>query len=237
MGKFEARKKHPAKKTAQEQPHIEPAHDEKGSQTVPEPTAAPKQTVPQTIPQIILDYAHDLAYILAGVLLAFTFLVRIVVVSGDSMFDTLVNGDYLLLVNNPLCGSFEQGDIVVASMERFRDGEAIVKRVVATEGQTVDIDFQQGVVYVDGVALDEPYTYTGTNVSEGTEFPLVVDEGCVFLMGDNRNGSMDSRDPAIGQVDTRELLGKAVMVLLPGEGTWQHPAEQDFGRIGGLDHG
>ena len=196
-----------------------------------------EKTQAQPISRTILEYAHDFAYILAAVLIMFTFLVRIVIVSGDSMFDTLVDGDYLLLVNNLLCGEFEQGDIVVASMDRFRGGEAIVKRVIATEGQVVDIDFNEGIVYVDGEALEEPYTFTDTNISEGTRFPLVVEEGCLFLMGDNRNESMDSRDPEIGLVDTREILGKAVFLLLPGTGTWDHPAQRDFGRIGGLSDG
>lgn len=190
-----------------------------------------------TIPQVILEYAHDLVYILAFVLLIFTFFVRIVVVNGDSMFDTLVDGDYLLLVNNPLCGELKRGDIVVAGMDRFRDGEAIVKRVIATEGQLVDIDFQAGVVYVDGAALLEPYTFTATNLAEGTQLPLVVEPGCVFLMGDNRNESKDSRSTEIGQVDKREILGKAVFLLIPGDGTWDHPANRDLGRIGGLKHG
>ena len=187
--------------------------------------------------QTLLEYAHDMAYILAGVLLAFTFFMRIVVVEGDSMFDTLADGDYLLLVNNPICGELEQGDIVVASMDRFKGGEAIVKRVVATEGQTVNIDFREGIVYVDGEALEEPYTFTATNVSEGMTFPLVVEDGCLFLMGDNRNESMDSRDPQIGLVDQREILGKAVWLLLPGDGSWKHPVERDFTRIGGLSNG
>ena len=187
--------------------------------------------------QTLLEYAHDMAYILAAVLLLFTFLVRIVVVSGDSMFDTLVDGDYLLLFNNPICGELAQGDIVVASMDRFKDGEPIVKRVIATEGQTEDIDFQEGIVYVDGTSLKEPYTFTGTNISEGMTFPLVVEEGCLFLMGDNRNESMDSRNPTIGLVDQREILGKAVFLLLPGDGTWKHPVERDFTRIGGLSNG
>lgn len=190
-----------------------------------------------TFVQTLLEYAHDMAYILAAVLLVFTFLMRIVVVSGDSMFDTLVDGDYLLLINNPICGELEQGDIVVASMDRFRGGEAIVKRVIATEGQTVDIDFSEGIVYVDNEPLDESYTFTNTNISEGMTFPLVVEDGCLFLMGDNRNESMDSRDPQIGQVDEREILGKAVCLLLPGEGTWKHPVERDFTRIGGLSDG
>lgn len=190
-----------------------------------------------TLIQTLLEYAHDMAYILVTVLLLFTFLMRIVVVSGDSMFDTLVDGDYLLLVNNPICGELEQGDIVVASMDRFKGGEAIVKRVIATEGQTVDIDFREGIVYVDGEALAEPYTFTRTNVSEGMAFPLIVEEGCLFLMGDNRNESMDSRDPQIGLVDEREILGKAVLLLLPGDGSWKHPVERDFTRIGGLNNG
>ena len=182
-----------------------------------------------------LEYLHDIVYILGLILLIFTFCMRVVIVSGSSMFSTLVDGDYLLLINNPLCGEFEQGDIVVASMDRFRGGEAIVKRVIATEGQTVDIDFRNGIVYVDGEALEEEYIYTPTHLSEGVEFPLVVDEGCVFLMGDNRGDSRDSRAPEIGQVDTRELLGRAVFLMLPGTGRGEYIVERDYGRIGGLD--
>ena len=182
-----------------------------------------------------LEYLHDIVYILAIILLLFTFCMRVVIVSGSSMYSTLVDGDYLLLINNPFCGEFKQGDIVVASMDRFRGGEAIVKRVIATEGQTVDIDFRSGIVYVDGVALEEDYIYTPTHLSEGVEFPLVVEEGCVFLMGDNRGDSRDSRAPEIGQVDTREILGRAVFLMLPGSGTGEYVVEPDYSRIGGLD--
>ena len=183
----------------------------------------------------ILEYLHDVVYILALILVLFTFCMRVVIVSGSSMFSTLVDGDYLLLINRPLCGELEQGDIVVASMERFKDGEPIVKRVVATEGQTVDIDFRAGIVYVDGVALEEEYTYTPTHLSEGMEFPLVVEEGCLFLMGDNRGDSRDSRAPEIGQVDEREILGKAVFLMMPGTGRGEYTVDVDFGRIGGLN--
>ena len=183
----------------------------------------------------ILEYLHDVVYILALILVLFTFCMRVVIVSGSSMFSTLVDGDYLLLINRPLCGELEQGDIVVASMERFKDGEPIVKRVVATEGQTVDIDFRAGIVYVDGVALEEEYTYTPTHLSEGMEFPLVVEEGCLFLMGDNRGDSRDSRAPEIGLVDEREILGRAVFLLMPGTGTGEYTEERDLGRIGGLN--
>ena len=181
-----------------------------------------------------LAYLHDIVYILALILLLFTFCVRIVIVSGSSMFPTLADGDYLLLINNPLCGELEQGDIVVAAMDRFRGGEAIVKRVIATEGQTVDIDFRAGIVYVDGVALEEAYINTATHLSEGMEFPLMVEEGCVFLMGDNRGDSRDSRAPEIGLVDEREILGRAVFLVLPGTGRGEYTVERDFGRIGGL---
>ena len=183
----------------------------------------------------VLEYLHDVVYILALILVVFTFCMRVVIVSGSSMFSTLVDGDYLLLINRPLCGELEQGDIVVASMERFKDGEPIVKRVVATEGQTVDIDFRAGIVYVDGVALEEEYTYTPTHLSEGMEFPLVVEEGCLFLMGDNRGDSRDSRAPEIGLVDEREILGRAVFLLMPGTGTGEYTVERDLGRIGGLN--
>jgi signal peptidase I len=183
----------------------------------------------------ILEYLHDVVYILALILVLFTFCMRVVIVSGSSMFSTLVDGDYLLLINRPLCGELEQGDIVVASMERFKDGEPIVKRVVATEGQTVDIDFRAGIVYVDGVALKEDYIYTPTHMSEGMEFPLVVEEGCLFLMGDNRMDSRDSRAPEIGLVDEREILGRAVFLLMPGTGRGEYTVEKDLGRIGGLN--
>ena len=185
--------------------------------------------------QGLLEYLKDICYMLSVVVILFTFCVRFVVVSGDSMFDTLVDGDYLILVEDNFSGELEQGDIVVAAMDRFRDGAPIVKRVIATENQTVDIDFNAGVVYVDGAALDEEYTFTPTNYPEGVDFPLVVEEGCLFLMGDNRNESLDSRSAQIGQVDRREILGKAVFLILPGSGSSEHPVEVDFSRIGGLN--
>ena len=189
----------------------------------------------RTAVEIGLDYLHDVVYILAIILVLFTFCVRVVIVNGSSMFSTLAHGDCLLLLNRPICGELEQGDIVVASMDRFHDGEAIVKRVIATEGQTVDIDFRAGVVYVDGVALEEDYIYTPTHLAEGMEFPLVVSEGCLFLMGDNRGDSRDSRAPEIGLVDEREILGRAVFLMLPGTGRGEYTVDRDINRIGGLN--
>ena len=99
----------------------------------------------------------------------------------------------------------------------------------------MDIDFVSGVVYVDGTALEEPYINDLTYTDEGTRFPLTVPEGSVFLMGDNRNMSTDSRDTRIGTVDTRYLIGRAFFLAFPGEtvGTGQ----RDFGRIGSLKRG
>ena len=185
--------------------------------------------------EMVLEFLKDISYMIAVVVLLFTFCFRFVIVSGDSMFSTLANGDFLIVMERHMGGKSEQGDIVVAAMDRFSNSKPIVKRVIATEGQTVDIDFEAGIVYVDGSALEEHYTFTPTNLREGTQFPLVVEEGCLFLMGDNRNESRDSRDPIIGQVDQREILGKAVFLMIPGTGTNEHPAAFDLGRIGGLN--
>ena len=180
----------------------------------------------------LLDYLHDLIYILAVVILLCLIFFRIVVVSGSSMYRTLVDGDYLLLVSNVLYRQPEQGDIVVASKKSFDGGKPIVKRVIATEGQTVDIDFDAGIVYVDGKALEESYTYTPTNLEEGISFPVTVEQGHVFVLGDNRNHSRDSRSAEIGQLDQREILGKAVFLFMPGTNEGKDP--RDFGRIGVL---
>ena len=111
--------------------------------------------------------------------------------------------------------------------------EPIVKRVIATEGQTVDIDFASGSVYVDGELLEEDYINEPTYVEEGTEFPLTVPGGSIFVMGDNRNHSSDSRSSDLGTVDTRYVIGRAVFLLFPGAD--ETTGERDFGRIGGID--
>ena len=178
----------------------------------------------------VLMYMHDLVRLLGIIVLVSMLLFRVVVVSGPSMYDTLLDGDYLLVLSNLFYHEPEHGDVIIISKETFDDGKPIVKRVIATEGQTVDIDFRAGIVYVDGQALDEPYTYTTTNLKEGITFPLVVDEGCIFVLGDNRNRSKDSRNPEIGQIDKREVLGKVCFLFLPG--THFDTEKRDFGRIG-----
>ena len=185
--------------------------------------------------ETVMLYLHDVVTLLSVLMIVFVLLFRIVVVDGSSMYDTLWHGDYLLVMSRHFAGEPEYGDVIVASKQEFNDGEPIIKRVIATEGQTVDIDFEAGVVYVDGVALEEPYTFTPTNTQEGVAFPLVVQEGCVFAMGDNRNRSRDSRYPDIGLIDEREILGKAVFLFLPGTGDSLYGGTRDFSRIGVID--
>jgi signal peptidase I len=157
----------------------------------------------------------DIIYIFVAFMLVYVLFFRAVVVVGDSMYNTLASGDYLLVLNNLVYKDPKAGDIIVASKDSFRGGECIIKRVIATEGQEVDIDFSTGRVYVDGVLLDEPYLHSPTTRPEGVRFPLVVEEGCLFVMGDNRNRSTDSRTDEIGCVDTRYILGKAYFVMFP----------------------
>ena len=176
----------------------------------------------------LLVTLHDLVFLVAGVLLFFSLLLRVVVVSGPSMNATLVDGDWLLLVGNVLYQEPKRGDIIVAAKDSFDNGAPIIKRVIATEGQTVDIDFNNGIVYVDGNALAEDYALTPTTRPEGVVFPLTVEKNCIFVLGDNRDVSKDSRSPDIGLIDKREVLGRAVFLVLPGG------KDKDFSRIGGL---
>ena len=168
-----------------------------------------KRTWQQTL---VMDL-KDLFYVLAIFMIVYMLLFRVVVVIGSSMYQTLHHGDRLLLVSSTFYREPKQGDIIVASKKSFANGECIVKRVIATEGQIVDIDFQKGIVFVDGVPLEEDYVYTKTTLFEGVIFPLTVEEGHVFVLGDNRDNSKDSRNPQIGLIDEREILGKAFFLL------------------------
>ena len=180
----------------------------------------------------LYEWTQALVGSVLTVVLVFTFLIRLIGVDGHSMVPTLQNGDRLLVLSSLLDSDYEYGDIVVLREESFLE-EPIVKRVIATEGQTVDIDFEAGVVYVEGEALDEPYINEPTYMEEGTEFPLTVPEGCIFVMGDNRNHSSDSRDSRLGTVDTRCVLGKAVFLAFPGAD--DVTGKREFGRIGLID--
>ena len=175
----------------------------------------------------LYEWAQALVCSVLAVVLLFTFVIRLIGVDGHSMVPTLQDGDRLLVLNAML--DYEYGDIVVLRKDTFLE-EPIVKRVIATEGQTVDIDFVSGAVYVDGELLEEDYINEPTYVEEGTEFPLTVPEGSIFVMGDNRNHSSDSRSSDLGTVDTRYVIGKAVFLLFPGAD--EATGQRDFGRIG-----
>lgn len=159
------------------------------------------------------DWIQSLVIALLICVLVFTFIVRVVSVEGTSMYSTLYPNDRVVISN--LFYTPKQGDIVVIRKESFGT-VPIIKRVIAVEGQTVGIDFDEGVVYVDGEALEEDYTYTPTTRRIDFGNDIVVPEGCIFVLGDNRNGSTDSRDDRIGCVDERLVMGKALFLLLPG---------------------
>lgn len=175
------------------------------------------------------EWVQALVYSVLAVVVIFTFGIRLIGVEGHSMVPTLQEGDRLLVANPMFYNDFKYGDIVVLTKESFLS-EPIVKRVIAVGGQTVDIDFDSGSVYVDGTLLKEDYINELTFTTEGTEFPVTVPEGSVFVMGDNRNHSNDSRDVKLGTVDTRHMIGKAVAVIFPGKD--EITEKRDFGRIG-----
>ena len=179
----------------------------------------------------VYETVSSLVSALLVVVLVFTFLVRLMGVSGPSMIPTLQDGDRLIVVSGWLCGDYKYGDIVIAYKESF-DAEPIVKRVIATEGQTVDIDFTLGRVFVDGELLQEDYVNDLTYLDEGTQFPLTLGEGELFLMGDNRNRSSDSRDERLGAVDERLIIGMAVLLVFPGRDSLTD--KRDFSRLGSL---
>ena len=177
----------------------------------------------------LYEWVQALVCSVLAVVILFTFVIRLIGVDGHSMVPTLQDGDRLLVLNSLLYDDYQYGDIVVLRKDTFLD-EPIVKRVIATAGQTVDIDFNTGSVYVDGALLKENYINELTYLEEGTEFPLTVPEGSIFVMGDNRNHSSDSRDSRLGTVDTRYVIGKAVFLAFPGPDAYT--GERSFKRIG-----
>lgn len=178
----------------------------------------------------LYEWVQSLVGSVLVVVAIFTFVIRMMGVDGHSMLNTLQHGDCLLVVNSMLYHDYKYGDIVILRKNGVFDDDPIVKRVIAVEGQTVDIDFAEGIVYVDGEALEEDYIREPTYTAEGTEFPLTVPEGSIFVMGDNRNGSSDSRDYRLGTVDTRYVIGKAAFLIFPGPD--YETEKRDFKRIG-----
>lgn len=160
----------------------------------------------------IYDWMQSLVFALIICIIVFVFIFRIVDVSGDSMNPTLLNGDKLVV--SDVFYKPTQGDIVIFRKDEYK-AEALVKRVIATEGQTIEIDFDRGRVYVDGELLDEPYIAEPTHNQLDFQGPQTVPEGCVFVMGDNRNASSDSRRAQIGMVDERLIVGKVLLRVFP----------------------
>ena len=151
---------------------------------------------------------------LTGISLVFTFVGRLTPVDGISMEPTLTHGDLMLI--QTLGYVPRQGDVVVLTKAFDAADGPIVKRVIATGGQTVEIDYEARLVYVDGVPLDEPYIKTAMVPPRYENLTRVqVPEGSIFVMGDNRNYSGDSRDVTLGPVDVRHVIGGARFVLLP----------------------
>lgn len=159
------------------------------------------------------DWIQSLIAALCICVVMFLFVVRVIEVNGTSMNPTLNNGDKMIvsgLFYRPKCG-----DVVVFKKDEYNPDKALVKRVIATEGQEINIDFDTGEVYVDGVVIEEDYIAELTTTKLDFIGPKTVPEDCVFVMGDNRNMSTDSRLTEIGMVDRRMILGKVYMVIFP----------------------
>ena len=159
------------------------------------------------------DWIQSLISALLICVLVFVFVVRIMDVHGSSMVPTLKNGDKLLV--SDLLYEPSRGDVVVFKKDEYDNNKALVKRVIAVAGDVVNIDFENGIVYVNGEAVEEKYIDVSTNTKIDFIGPQTVPENCLFVLGDNRNASTDSRDKRIGMVDKRLVIGKALLVVYP----------------------
>lgn len=173
----------------------------------------------------VLDWTACFVYAIAAVLVLNLFFIRSITVSGDSMNDTLVDNDKVIATNFMYTPKY--GDIVILQADKLMIhgtavyGEAIIKRVIATEGDVVRIDTDKGVVYRNGEALEEDYIKEHMTKPMGVGWiesnkDYTVPKNCVFVMGDNRNNSNDSRNmSAVGFVDTNFIMGKAFVRYAP----------------------
>ena len=159
------------------------------------------------------DWIQSLISALLICVLVFVFVMRIMDVHGTSMVPTLHNGDKVLV--SDLFYEPARGDIVVFKKDGYDDNKALVKRVVAVAGDVVNIDFDRGIVYINGEAAEEDYIDVLTTTKIDFIGPQTVPENCLFVMGDNRNASTDSRDKRIGMVDKRLVIGKVLLVVYP----------------------
>nr|WP_303942590.1 signal peptidase I [Ruminococcus bromii] len=161
----------------------------------------------------MFDLTRTIIFVFAFMSVIFTFIIRDANVVGNSMLDTLHSDDKILMTNfmyKPKCG-----DIVAINAENQIE-KRIIKRVIATEGQTLVVDYSKSAVYVDGIQIDEPYVSSITREpSNPLQIPYVIPEGYIFVMGDNRIISLDSRDKSIGLVSVNDVIGKAQFIVYP----------------------
>lgn len=162
----------------------------------------------------VFDWIKSVIFALVIVIFCLNFFFRLVDVKGTSMVETLQNRDKLIVTNFNYTP--KPNDIVVISHGKEYN-EPIVKRVIATEGQTLKLDYENDRIIVDGVVIDEPYLDISTfcNVEADYEIPEVIPDGMIFVMGDNRGVSMDSRDSRIGLISVDNVIGKAQFVVFP----------------------
>lgn len=152
----------------------------------------------------------------AAVFVLFSFIARIAVVDGNSMYPTLSNNDKLLV--RQIFYTPKQGDIIVCQSENYGLDKPLVKRIIATEGQTVRLDRENWKIYVNGFVIDEPYLVIGEGAMVDWEYDtdeIVIPEGHVFVMGDNRNNSLDSRFYGVGMIDERYIIGQVIYRFMP----------------------
>lgn len=195
----------------------EPANEESSEEETKE---AKLSSIAETF-----DWIKSFLFSLTAVIFIFTLIFRGVTVNGGSMLPTLENGEYLII--SDLFYSPENGDIVVVQSPRYKNAtEPLIKRVIATSGQTVQINFNTWEIRVDGELLHEDYilrdNVTSMNCEdmkpdENGEVEFKVDEGCIFVMGDHRNDSLDSRSNSVGQIDERYIMGRVMFRLSPIE--------------------
>ena len=197
----------------------------------PETSTSPAPQKKESVFSFLFDYLEILVFSACAVLLIFTLFGRLCKVNGSSMRNTLFHEEMLITTS---LVTPKAGDIIVfhqTSETNPRLNEPLVKRIIATEGQTVRIDYTRGEVYVDGVLLSEPYValldQRGVDIGRWTQVPTygydrstgifeaTVPEGCYFVMGDNRNNSLDSRSAEVGFVDARRVLGKVIIRTKP----------------------
>lgn len=164
------------------------------------------------VASVIYDACDSLKGAIITVFLIFALAFRVVGVDGDSMNNTLQNGDWLAV--SGVTVNLDRGDIVVVNQPWERN-VPIIKRVIGVEGDTVDIDFEEGKVYVNGEEIYEPYIADKTTLSYDVVFPVTVGKDKIFVMGDNRNDSLDSRSSKIGMIDVHYVLGKALFRFYP----------------------